>query len=55
MTIYERLDDETKRKLNVVHRPVRKDKRMYSERELKELMGVNQDTYKRVNGRVKRK
>jgi len=55
MTIYERLDDETKRKLNAVHRPQKKDKRKYSERDIKELMGVNRDTYKRSNGRVKRK
>lgn len=54
MTIGDRLNDETKRKLNVVHRP-KKDKRKYSEHEIKELMGMNRDTYKRVNGKVKRK
>ena len=51
MTIYERLDDETKRKLNAVHRPEEK----LSKRDLEELMNKNIQTYKRVNGRVKRK
>ena len=57
MTIYERLDDATRKALGAtkpVHRPKR-DKRKYSERELKELMNTNAQIYKRVNGRVKRK
>lgn len=32
----------------------RKSERL-SERDLKELMGMNRDTYKRVNGKIKRK
>ena len=58
LTIYERLDDATRKALGAkepVHRPVKKDERKYSERELKELMNTNIQTYKRVNGRVRRK
>lgn len=59
MTIYERLDDATRKALNakkpVVHRQPNKHKEKLSERELKELMGCNRDTYKKVNGKVKRK
>ena len=62
MTIYERLDDATRKALGarepVVHRPKRQNNSKnvkYTEHELRELMGVNRDTYKRSNGRVKRK
>ena len=58
MTIYERLDDETRRKLGakkpVVHRQKR-NKEKLSKREWEEIMGTNRDTYTRKNGRVKRK
>lgn len=50
MNIYERVSDETKEKLKA-HRP----KEKLSKKDLDELMGVDRDTYKRVNGRVKRK
>ena len=53
MTIYDLLDDDTRDKLNAVHRPKNKEK--LSERELKELMGCNRQIHKRVNGKVKRK
>jgi len=58
MRIYDLLDDDTRKQLQakpVVHRQKRKDKRKYSDRELKELMGVNRDRYHKVSGRVKRK
>lgn len=58
MTIYERLDDATRKALGAkepVHRANKKDKRKYSERELKELMNTNIQTYKRVHGRVRGK
>ena len=51
MTIYERLDDDTKRKLNVVHRP--KKKETFTREELEELMNMNANTYKKVKGRVR--
>ncbi|MER1998825.1 MAG: hypothetical protein ABS882_03550 [Lysinibacillus sp.] len=58
MQIYNLIDDETKRKLNavkpVVHRQKR-NKEKLSKRDVEELMGVNRDTYKRVNGKVRRK
>ena len=57
MTIYERLDDATRKALGAkpVHRHSVRSKENLSERDIKELMGVNRDTYKRSNGRVKRK
>lgn len=58
MRIYHLIDDETKRKLNampVKAPPKQKKQRKFSRYELQELMGVNRDTYKRKNGRVKRK
>ena len=58
MTIYERLDDETRKALGakkpVVHRPKR-NKEKLSKRDWEEIMGTKRDTYKRSNGRVKRK
>lgn len=59
MTIYERLDDATRKALGankpVVHRPKQSHKEKLSDADLRELMGVNRDRYKRVNGKVKRK
>lgn len=58
MTIYDLIDDETRRKLNakkpVVHRPKR-NKEQLSTCEWENIMGKNRDIYKRVNGKVKRK
>ncbi len=57
MTIFERLNEEVKEKLGAKqptsHRP--KKKETFSKEDIEELMGMNRDTYKRVNGRVKRK
>lgn len=60
MRIYELVDDKTRRALCVLtkhqERPVKKKpKEKFSEKELKELMGVNRDRYYKVNGKVKRK
>lgn len=55
MTIYDLIDDDTRDKLNAVHRPLVKNKEQLSEREWKELMGCNRDRYHKVNGKVKRK
>ena len=57
MTIYERLDDVTRKALGAkpVHRHSVRFKENLSERDIKELMGVHRDTYKKVNRRVKRK
>ena len=57
LTIYERLDDATRKALGAkepVHRPKR-DNTNYSEREWCELMNMNRDIYTRKNGRVKRR
>ena len=57
MTIYERLDDETRKALDAkkpVHRSKR-NKEKLSRREWEDVMGVSRDTYKKVNGKVKRK
>ena len=58
MTIYERLDDATRKALGakkpVVHRRKR-NKEKLSDSDLRELMGVNRDVYRRINGKVKRK
>lgn len=58
MTIYDLLDDDTRRQLNakkpVVHRPKR-NKEKLSDADLRELMGIGRDTYKRSNGRVKQR
>lgn len=59
MTIYERLDDATRKALGankpVVHSQSVKCKEKLSQHDLRELMGVNRQTYKKVNGKVKRK
>ena len=54
MTIYERLDDDTKWKVRELNHQLKFDNRL-TKSELEMLMGVRRDTYKRVNGRVKRK
>lgn len=66
MKIIDRLDEETVRKLNGLkrsngkgHTQSKKRKERNSERltryEIEELMGTRRDTYKRVNGKIKRK
>ena len=61
MSVYELTNDDQHRKLNNKkpknHRPKRKrkDKRKYSEHELRELMGMDREIYKRSNRRVRRK
>lgn len=59
MTIYERLDDATRKALGankpVVHRQFVKRKEKLSHHDLRELMGVNRQIHKKVNGKVKRK
>lgn len=58
MTIYERLDDATRKALGakkpVVHRQKRNKEKLLT-REWESIMGKHRDTYKRSNGRVKRK
>ena len=54
MEIYNLIDDDTRDKLNAVHRP-KKNKEKLSHHDIEELMGTHRDTYKRVNGKVKRK
>ncbi|MDN4525335.1 hypothetical protein [Fictibacillus fluitans] len=59
MKLYDRLSAEQKRKLNNIKRPDKKKRKKknkgFSERDLKDLMGVNRDTYKRVNGAIRKK
>ena len=57
MTIYERLDDATRKALGAKEPVHRADKRKekLSRREWENIMGKHRDTYKRVNGKVKRK
>ncbi|MEG0472646.1 MAG: hypothetical protein RR588_09955 [Solibacillus sp.] len=59
MTIYDLIDDVTRRQLNamkpVVHRQKQSHKEKLSQHDLLELMGTNRQTYKKVNGKVKRK
>ena len=66
MKIYDLINDDTKRKLGVSTKSNRKGRvnnktsnKRNSERltryEIEELMGIRRDTYKRVNGKVKRK
>lgn len=54
LKIHDHLNDETKRKLNDVHRDNKKKEKL-SEYDLKELMGMNRDKYHRVKGKVRRK
>lgn len=66
MRIEHILDSEIKAKLGVLSQgkgkvhPKKKNvsrakNERLSERDIKELMGVNRDTYKRVNGKIRRK
>ena len=59
MTIYERLNDETRHKLNAikpaVHRQPVRSKEKLSEREWREVMGMNRQTYTRRNGAIRSK
>ncbi|MFS0878281.1 hypothetical protein [Solibacillus isronensis] len=55
MTIYDLIDDDTRDKLNAVHRPKRKNTERLSKRDWEDIMGTRRDTYKKVNGKVKRK
>ena len=58
MKLYDLIDDETRKKLNanpVVHRQKHKNNERLSDAEWREIMGMNRDVYKRVNGKVKRK
>lgn len=66
MRIEERLDEHTKRKLGVSnqrkgkhHTQSKKRNKRNSERltryEIEELMGTRRQTYRRVNGKIKRK
>jgi hypothetical protein len=66
MRIEQHLDDTTKRKLGVtskdngnVHprrnKPRKRNKERLNERDWKEIMGINRDTYKRKNGAIRRK
>ena len=54
MTIYDLIDDDTRDKLNAVHRPKKNTERL-SKRDWEDIMGTRRDTYKNVNGKVKRK
>lgn len=51
MTIYDLIEDDTRDKLNAVHRP-KKNKEKVSDREWREVMGMNLDRYHKVNGEV---
>ena len=51
MTIYDLIDDDTRDKLNAVHRP-KKNKEKVSDREWREVTGMNLDRYHKVNGEV---
>lgn len=53
MIVFDLIDDETKKQLNV--NPVKRKKEKLSRHDIEELMGTKRDTYKRVNGKVRRK
>ena len=55
MTIYDLIDDDTRDKLNAVHRPKHKNTERLSKRDWEDIMGTRRDTYKKVNGKVRRK
>lgn len=55
MQLHERLDEQTKRKLNELKNQNKHKSKRYSRREVEELMGVNRPTYKRVRGAIRRK
>lgn len=50
MQLHERLDEQTKRKLNKLKKQTKHKSKLYSRREVEELMGVNRPTYKRGKG-----
>lgn len=57
MKLIDHLDNETLSKLNVKYRPKKERKRYkeeLTETEIKELMGIYRDTYKKVNGKWRR-
>ncbi len=58
MTIYDLLDDDTRRKLNakkpVVHRKLHKNNERLSRDEWHDIMGMNRGRYVEKNGKVKR-
>lgn len=59
MKIFDLIDDDTRRLLNakkpVVHRQSVKCKEKLSNADLRELMGVNRQIHKKVNGKVKKR
>ena len=59
MRVYDLIDDETRCKLKAIkpaHRPHKKRQaKPLSAADLRELMGTNRQTYRKVNGKVKRK
>jgi len=66
MRIEHIVDNETKARLSVlkeskgkVHpkkkKPKKRNREVLDERDLKELMGMNRQTYRRVNGAIRRK
>ena len=54
MQIYNRLDKETQWDMRELHHQLKHDNKL-TKRDLEMLMGVRRDTYRKVNGRVKRK
>lgn len=50
MELNERLDEQTKRKLNELKKQTKHKSKRYSRREILELMDVNRPTYKRGKG-----
>lgn len=61
MRIEDLVSPEVKQKLNYNNQPKQRRNRkkkhheQLTRRDIEELMGVHRDTYKRVNGKVKRK
>lgn len=57
MRIYDLLDDDTRKQLQAkpVHRLEQRKNEHLSRKEWHDIMGVNRDRYKRVNGKVKRR
>jgi hypothetical protein len=50
MQLHERLNEQTKQKLNELKKQNKHKTEQYSKREILELMGVNRPTYKRGKG-----
>lgn len=62
MTIYERLNEKDRKKINKLrgsNKPIKsqpkKKQEKLSESDLAELMGMNRPTYKRKNGAIRRR